>query len=142
CPDSGSVAQADAPSWYVINAGNQAANVVATNACTAGGGNGAECYSLPYRGTFDYLVSGNDPAGTIPNLKIVTRDNSASAPGGAHELTNYFHVYIINPNKPGETVNVPAAQDFVTFLTSQAFQSQLKSYLNTTTDPGGAPFVA
>ena len=72
----------------------------------------------------------------------MTRDNSASAPGGANELTNYFHVYIINPDKPGETVNVPAAQDFVSFLTSQAFQSQLKSYLNTTTDPGGAPFVA
>ena len=141
-PDNGSVDQTHTPTWYHINAGNQAANVVATNACTAGGGNGAECYSLTDRGTFDYLVSGNDPAGTIPNLKIVTRDNSASAPGGAHELTNYFHVYIINPNKPGETVNVPAAQDFVTFLTSQAFQSQLKSYLNTTTDPGGAPFVA
>jgi tungstate transport system substrate-binding protein len=141
-PDNGSVDQTHAPAWYHINAGNQAANVVATNACTAPPGNGTDCYSLTDRGTFDYLLSGNDPAGTIPNLKIVTRNNSPSAPGGANELTNYFHVYIINPDKPGETVNVPAAQDFVSFLTSQGFQSQLKSYLNTTTDPAGAPFVA
>ncbi len=56
-------------------------------------------------------------------------------------LVNYFHVYIINPSKPGETVNLPAAQDFVSFLTSQAFQSQLKTYLPTT-DPAGPPFVA
>ena len=142
CPDSGSVNQADAPSWYFINGGNQAANVVATNACTAGGGNGNNCYSLTDRGTFDFLASGTDPAGTVPNLKILTRNNSASAPGGANELINYFHVYIINPNKPGETVNVTAAQDFVNFLTSTAVQGELKNYLANTGDPGGPPFVA
>ena len=80
------------------------------------------CYVLTDRGTFDYLASGTDPAGSIPNLKIVTRDDSASAPGGADELINYFHVYIINPNKPGETVNLTAAKDFVSFLTSSTFQ--------------------
>jgi tungstate transport system substrate-binding protein len=142
CPDSGSVSQADAPSWYHINGGNQAANVVATNACTAAGGNGNNCYSLTDRGTFDYLASGTDPAGTVPNLKIVTRNNSASAPGGANELINYFHIYIINPSKPGETVNVTAAQDFVNFLTSTAVQGELKNYLANTGDPGGPPFVA
>ena len=142
CPDSGSVSQADAPGWYFINGGNQAANVVATNACTAGGGSGNNCYSLTDRGTFDFLASGTDPAGTVPNLKIVTRDNSASAPGGANELINYFHVYIINPNMPGETVNVTAAQDFVNFLTSTAVQGELKNYLANTGDPGGPPFVA
>jgi ABC-type tungstate transport system permease subunit len=142
CPDSGSVSQTDAPSWYHINGGNQAANVVATNACTAGGGNGSNCYSLTDRGTFDYLASGTDPAGTVPNLKIVTRNNSASAPGGATELINYFHIYIINPSKPGETVNVTAAQDFVNFLTSTAVQGGLKNYLAHTGDPGGPPFVA
>src|SRR6478672_12724740 len=142
CPDGGSVSQADAPSWYFINGGNQAANVVATNACTAGGGNGNNCYSLTDRGTFDYLASGTDPAGNVPNLKIVTRDNSASAPGGANELINYFHVYIISPSKPGETVNVTAAQDFVNFLTSTAVQGELKNYLANTGDPGGPPFVA
>ena len=142
CPDSGSVSQADAPSWYFINGGNQAANVVATNACTAGGGAGNNCYSLTDRGTFDFLASGTDPAGTVPNLKIVTRNNSASAPGGANELINYFHVYIINPQKPGETVNVTAAKDFVNFLTSTAVQGELKNYLANTGDPGGPPFVA
>jgi tungstate transport system substrate-binding protein len=142
CPDGGSVNQADAPSWYFINGGNQAANVVATNACTAGGGAGNNCYSLTDRGTFDFLASGTDPAGTVPNLKIVTRNNGASAPGGANELINYFHVYIINPSKPGETVNVTAAQDFVNFLTSTAVQGELKGYLANTGDPGGPPFVA
>ena len=38
-------------------------------------------------------------------------------------------------------MNLTAAQDFVSFLTSEAFQSQLKTYLPTT-DPGGPPFVA
>ena len=120
---------------------NQGANVIATDACTIAGASGADsCYSLTDRGTFDYLTSGTDPAGTITHLQIVTRDNDASAPGGANELINYFHVYIINPAKPSETVNLQGAQDFVSVLTSSAFQSQLKTYLNTTTDPGGAPF--
>ena len=58
------------------------------------------CYVLTDRGTYDYLASGTDPAGTIPNLKIVTRGpQSASAPGGVDALINYFHVYIINPTQ-------------------------------------------
>lgn len=143
CPDSGTVNGTDAPSWYFVNAGaNQAANVVATNACTVGKSGANSCYVLTDRGTFDYLASGSDPAGTIPSLKILTRGpQSASVPGGPYALVNYFHAYIINPNKPGETVNLTAAQDFVNFLTSPAFQSQLKTYLPTT-DPGGPPFVA
>ncbi len=143
CPDSGTVdgTNTDLPSWYKINAGNQAANVLATNACTGTGVPANSCYSLTDRGTFDYLASGTDPAGTIPNLKIVTRDNSASAPGGINALINYFHAYIINPAKPGESVNLTAAQDFVNFLTSPALQGQLKNYLPSV-DPGGAPFVA
>jgi tungstate transport system substrate-binding protein len=146
CPDSGTVQSPDNPSWYFINAGsNQAANVIAANACppaNAPSGPGT-CYVLTDRGTYDYLASGTDPAGTVPNLKIVTRGpQSSSAPGGVNALVNYFHVYIINPNKPGETVNLTAAQDFVAFLTSQGFQSQLKNYLRTTSDPAGAPFVA
>jgi len=143
CPDGGTVngANNDLPSWYKINAGNQAANVVATNACTGAGVVPNGCYSLTDRGTYDYLASGTDPAGTIPNLKIVTRDNTASAPGGGNALINYFHAYIINPSKPGETVNLTAAQDFVNYLTLPAVQGQLKNYLPTV-DPGGPPFVA
>ncbi len=146
CPDSGTVQSPDNPAWYFINAGsNQAANVIAANACPpadAPSGSGT-CYVLSDRGTFDYLASGTDPAGSVPNLKIVTRGpQSASAPGGQFALVNYFHVYIINPLKPGQTVNLTAAQDFVGYLTSVAFQSQLKSYLAHTSDPAGAPFVA
>jgi ABC-type tungstate transport system permease subunit len=141
CPDSGTVNSTDAPTWYVINNVNQAASVVAANACNGFPSGPNTCYVLTDRGTFDYLASGTDPAGTIPNLKIATRDNDAASPGGANELINYFHVYIINPTKPGETVNVPAAQDFVSFLTAPAFQSQLKSYLPTA-DAGGPPFKA
>ena len=141
CPDSGTVNSTDAPSWYVINNVNQAASVIAANACNGFSSGANSCYVLTDRSTFDYLASGTDPAGTVPNLKIVSRDNAASAPGGATELINYFHVYIINPSKPGETVNLTAAQDFVSFLTSQGFQTQLKNYLPTT-DPGGPPFKA
>ncbi len=141
CPDSGTVNSSHVPSWYVINNVNQAASVIAANNCNGFSSGPNSCYVLTDRGTFDYLASGTDPAGKIPNLKIVTRDNSASAPGGANELINYFHVYIINPSKPGETANLTAAQDFVSFLTSQFFQSELKNYLPTV-DSGGPPFKA
>ena len=141
CPDSGTVNSPDNPSWYFINAGSsQGANVQAANACTHGPA--GTCYVLTDRGTYDYLSSGTDPAGTIPALKIVTRGpQSASAPGGVNALVNYFHVYIISPSKPGETVNLTAAQDFVSLLTSQSFQASLKGYLPTA-DPAGPPFVA
>jgi ABC-type tungstate transport system permease subunit len=143
CPDSGTVASPHNPPWYLINTGaNQGANVLATDACTIAGAVAGGCYSLTDRGTYDYLVSGTDPAGTITHLQIVTRDNDAAAPGGANELTNYFHVYVINPAKPGQTVNLQGAQDFVSLLTSATFQSQLKTYLDNTSDPGGAPFKA
>ncbi|HEY4829245.1 MAG TPA: substrate-binding domain-containing protein [Solirubrobacteraceae bacterium] len=144
CPDSGTVLQGDAPNWYWVNGGSQSANVIAANACTASPHSSPNtCYVLTDRGTYDYLSSGTDPLGTVPNLKIVTRGpQSASAPGGVDALINYFHVYIINPNKPGENVNVQGAQDFVNFLTSPAFQAQLKNYLAKTSDPAGPPFVA
>lgn len=143
CPDNGTVNSTDAPAWYAITGVSQAANVIEANACPSPPAPSGQptCYVLTDRGTFDYLASGTDTAGMIPNLKIVTRDNSPSAPGGASELINYFHVYIINPSKPGETVNLAAAQDLISFLTSQAFQSQLKTYLPTI-DPGGPPFRA
>jgi tungstate transport system substrate-binding protein len=144
CPDAGTVTQSDAPNWYWINGGNQAANVEAANACTANpNATPNTCYVLTDRGTFDYLASGQDGGVTIPNLKIVTRGpQSASAPGGVDALINYFHVYIINPNKPNENVDVQGAQDLVSFLTSPAFQAQLKTYLASTGDPAGPPFVA
>ena len=65
----------------------------------------------------------------VPALKIVTEDNTANAPGGQNELINYFHGYIINPNKPKQTVNLPAAQDFLNYITSPAVQAQVGAYL-------------
>ncbi|MGA2011297.1 MAG: hypothetical protein ABSH51_12335 [Solirubrobacteraceae bacterium] len=143
CPDTGTVLSPDYPNWYQINAGNQAANVQVANACTGTANASTHCYVFTDRGTFDYLSAGGTATGgpsTIPNLTIVTRNNSASAPGGADELINYFHAYIINPSAAGETVNLPAAQDFINFLTSPSLQSQLAGYLPSS--PGGPPFVA
>jgi tungstate transport system substrate-binding protein len=145
CPDTGTVIAPDLPNWYQINSGNQANNVTVANACTGTSNGATHCYVLTDRGTFDYLSDGGTAAGgpsTIANLAIVTRDNSPSAPGGADELINYFHAYIINPSVSGETVNLTAAEDFVNFLTSPTVQAQLKNYLANTADPGGPPFVA
>jgi ABC-type tungstate transport system permease subunit len=150
-PGSGSSGAGNLPPWYITTGVSQGMNVVDANACTLGSiqsPTGNSCYVLTDRGTWDYLLSGNDPAGNVSNLKVVTRQNSASAPGGADLLVNYFHGYIINPNKTvlggttKEPVNLPAAQDFLNFLTSPTIQSQLKSYLDTTSDPEGPPFVA
>jgi tungstate transport system substrate-binding protein len=142
---NGLPAPGDLPAWYIASGLTQGPNVVLANACASEPSPPNTCYVLTDRGTYDYLASGNDPAGTVPNLSILTRNNSASAPGGSTFLTNYFHAYIINPAKPNEAVNLPAAQDFLNFLTSPALQGQLKSYLDTvpaTVDPGGPPFVA
>jgi tungstate transport system substrate-binding protein len=142
CPDSGTVAAPHLPAWYLINNVSQGANVVATNACTLTGAHPNGCYSLTDRGTFDFLASKNSPAAGvngIPNLRIIARDNSASSPGGAQALINYFHIYIINPSKPGETVNLTAAQDFLNFITSPAIQSELKGYLTGTAGDNGTP---
>jgi ABC-type tungstate transport system permease subunit len=132
----------DLPAWYVTTGLTQGPNVVSANACASEPSPANTCYVLTDRGTYDYLASGSDPAGAIPNLSILTRNSSASAPGGADLLINYFHAYIINPAKPNETVNLVAAEDFVNFLTSPSFQSQLKTYLDDTSDTGGPPFVA
>jgi ABC-type tungstate transport system permease subunit len=141
-PCGGLPPSGDLPSWYVTTGVTQGPNVVDANACTGYASPANSCYVLTDRGTYDYLSSGTDPAGTIPNLTILTRNNSASAPGGAFALINYFHAYIINPAKPNEQINLTAAEDFMNFLTSPALQAQLKSYLDDTTDPGGPPFVA
>jgi len=138
CPNNGALPTASQlPSWYVATGLTQGPNVVAANSCNFPNGG---CYVLTDRGTYDYLASGSDPAGSIPNLKIVTRDDSASAPGGASELTNYFHDYTINPGKPGETVNLTAAKDWADFLTLPSTQAAVGQYLAHTSDPGGAPF--
>ena len=98
-PTAAPSAAPDAPVVVRHHRAHPGPNVIAANACTARSPAAPNtCYVLTDRGTFDYLASGTDPAGTIPNLRILTRDDSASAPGGADELVNYFHAYIINPS--------------------------------------------
>jgi tungstate transport system substrate-binding protein len=145
CPtaDGGIATGTDLPAWYKIVTGNQANNVTTTNACTTPTNGSTHCYLLTDRGTFDFLSVGGTAGGPSQdaNLSIVARDNSAAAPGGADALINYFHIYIINPNKPNEVVNVPGAQALVSYLTSPAFQASLRNYLASTGDVDGAPFI-
>jgi len=153
CPGGGNDGlppNADFPDWYIGTTLDQGPTVTAANACTFSGSDTDNCYVYTDRGTFDYLSSGLDPAGAI-TLNIDTRNNSPSAPGGAYQLVNYFHAYVINPNANTaicamcETVNLAAAKDFVSFITSPAIQSELSSYLDGSpadNDNGGPPFVA
>ena len=142
CPESGTVNSAtDAPSWYHLSAGlNQSANVIAANNCTVPVNGSTNCYALTDRGTFNYLMSGNDPAGTISNLAVLSADQSPTAPGGASELLTHFHAYMINPAKSGETVNLQGARDLVGFLASPFGQGQIGSYLASAGKSPGAPF--
>jgi tungstate transport system substrate-binding protein len=138
CPNSGALPTGTAlPSWYAATGLTQGPNVQAANACNGFPSGPNSCYVFTDSGTYDYLNSGTDPAGTIPALKVVTSDNSANAPGGQFELINYFHGYIINPNKPGQTVNLPAAQAFLNYITSPAVQAQVAAYL----EGHGNPFT-
>jgi ABC-type tungstate transport system permease subunit len=142
CPGGGALPTGPAlPKWYAATGLTQGPNVQNANACNGYPSGANSCYVLTDRGTYDYLSSGKDPAGSIPNLTIQTRDDDASAPGGQYALVNYFHAYVINPSKPGESVNLTAAKDFLNLVTSPGFQSQLKNYL-ATADPGGPPFKA
>ena len=124
------------PTWYVATGLTQGPNVQAANACNGFPSGPNSCYVFTDSGTYHYLASGTDPAGSIPALKIVSQNNAANAPGGQFELINYFHGYIINPSKPGQTVNLPAAQDFLNYITSPAVQAQVAAYLQSQ----GSPF--
>ena len=140
CPGGGALPKGAAlPKWYVATGLTQGPNVQAANACNGFASGANSCYVFTDRGTYDYLASGTDPAGSIPALTVVSSDNSASAPGGQFELTNYFHGYIINPNKPNQTVNVPAATAFMNYITSPDVQKQVGAYLASAS--GGAPFT-
>jgi ABC-type tungstate transport system permease subunit len=142
CPNGGALPTgAELPAWYKATGLTQGPNVEAANSCNFPSGANT-CYVFTDRGTYDYLASGTDGGITIPSLQVVTRGpQAASTPGGAYALTNYFHAYIINPSKPGESVNLTAAKDLITLLTTQSFQNQLHTYL-AKQDAAGPPFVA
>jgi tungstate transport system substrate-binding protein len=140
CPGGGALPKGAAlPKWYVATGLTQGPNVQAANACNGFPSGPSSCYVFTDGGTYDYLASGTDPAGTIPALKVVSKDNSANAPGGKFELTNYFHGYIINPNKPNQQINLPAAKDFLNYITSPSVQEQVGKYLET--QGQAAPFT-
>ena len=140
CPNGGALPTGSAlPAWYSATGLTQGPNVVAANACTGYASGANSCYVLTDRGTYDYLQSGTDPAGSVPSLTVLTSDEATSAPGGQYGLVNYFHGYVINPSKPGETVNVTAAQDFLNLITSPTVQAAVGRYLATAS--GGAPFT-
>jgi tungstate transport system substrate-binding protein len=139
CPGAGALPTAAAlPIWYVATGVTQGPNVQLANACNGFPSGPNSCYVYTDSGTYDYLASGTDPAGTIPALTVLSRNNSATAPGGAFELVNYFHGYIINPAKPNQSVNLLAAKDFIAYITSPAVQVQVGQYLASAA--GGAPF--
>ncbi|MBS1882475.1 MAG: substrate-binding domain-containing protein [Actinobacteria bacterium] len=115
----------DAP-WYHKAALGQAATLKLASECPFAGGN---CYEMTDRGTFNRNVAN----GNVTNMKIVTQDNEASAPGGANLLTNPFTFYMINPAKePGISLNAEGAKALAEYLTSEAFQSRLASFPSTT----------
>lgn len=121
CPNS-----INYPSWYHATGLTQGPNIEAGDVCNfASGAN--DCYVLTDRATFDYLASTN----AISKLKIVSRDNSPDAPGGATLLTNYFHAYAVNPAAvPGHSnIDVAGAEAFLNYLTSREAQSAISGYL-------------
>ncbi len=141
CPNGGALPTGSAlPSWYAATGLTQGPNVVAANACSGYASGANSCYVFTDRGTYDYLQSGTDPAGSVSGLTILTQDNGATAPGGQYGLVNYFHGYVISPSKADETVNLPAAQHFLDLITSPTIQAKLSSYL--ASSAGGAPFSA
>jgi ABC-type tungstate transport system permease subunit len=136
------------PSWYHTTGLTQGPNVEAANACNfpnAASSGGNDCYVITDRGTFECLMDAACSGGAAApaNLKIVTRDNSATAKGGNTLLVNSFHAYAINPAKfagnPNVQINETAAQDFLNYITSPSFQAGLHVFLGSTNDP---PFIA
>lgn len=113
----------DAP-WYHRAGIGQAETVILTQQCPFSGGG---CYEMTDRGTFNRLVSN----GSVTELKVVSQNNEAGAPGGANLLTNPFTAYAVNPAKVSG-VNVEGAKAFLDYMTSEALQAQLASYPNAT----------
>jgi tungstate transport system substrate-binding protein len=115
--------------WYHRANLGQAETVQLANQCPEATFKGGNCYDITDRGTFNRLIAN----GAVTGLKIVSEKNEATAPGGPNLLTNPFDVCIVNPAKvPGVAINVEGAQALVAYLTSEAFQTRLASFPNTT----------
>jgi tungstate transport system substrate-binding protein len=114
------------PAWYKETGEAQGENLRTTNACAGTEG----CYTLVDKGTYLWQSS----HGESSNLKIVSQENEASAPGGLSELTNPFHAYIVKnaPNQGG-------AEDLMKFLTSERFQAEVAKFPKTATEKSFTP---
>jgi tungstate transport system substrate-binding protein len=115
-----------APAWYKETGATQGANLQITNTCAPTEG----CYTMVDKGTYLWQSS----HGETPNLKIVTQENEAAAPGGISELTNPFHAYIVKnaPNQAG-------AEDLMQFLTSDKFQEEVAKFPKAATEKSFTP---
>jgi ABC-type tungstate transport system permease subunit len=114
------------PAWYKETGQTQGENLKTTNACAVTNG----CYTLVDKGTYLWQASHSE----IPNLKIVSQQNEAAAPGGLSELTNPFHAYIVKnaPNQAG-------AEDLLNFLTSEKFQAEVAKFPKSATEKSFTP---
>lgn len=142
-PSTGTGACADPialPAWYHATGVTQGPNIIAGDTCQYAQDAGVDnnCYVFTDRGTFAYLQS----QGQAQNLKIVTRDNAATARGGSPLLVNSFHAYAVNPAKfagdPSVSVDLTAATTFLNWITSPAVQRQIGQFLG---DAGDPPFL-
>jgi tungstate transport system substrate-binding protein len=114
------------PPWYKETGETQGANLQTTNACAPTEG----CYTLVDKGTYLWQSS----HGETPNLKVVSQENEASAPGGLSELTNPFHAYIVK-NAPHQA----GAEDLMKFLVSEAFQKEVAEFPTSATEKSFTP---
>ncbi len=111
-------------SWYHKAKAGQAETLKLTSECPSTVG-GVGCYEMTDRGTYNRAVAN----ALVTNMRIVTQNNEASAPGGSNLLTNPFTFYAINPAKePGININVEGAKALMDYLTSEAFQDRLPTY--------------
>lgn len=139
-PDNDGAAR---PTWYGSGSStSQADNVNIANMCSTGAFPNGNCYVFTDRGTYKNLRA----QGLAQNLKIVTRDNTATARGGRDALINVFHAYGVNPTKfanPANTKTDPvAARLFLDFITSTSVQSAIGAYLSEGNDPTFTPAAA
>lgn len=127
------------PDWYHTTGLTQGPNIQNADTCNYTGGG---CYVFTDRGTYQYLKS---QSLITSNLKIVTRNNAAGAPGGSTALVNSFHAYGLNSAKfagnPNVKINTTGARKFLAWITSPGAQSAIGAYLANDTANGGAPFI-
>ncbi|ROQ37145.1 ABC-type tungstate transport system permease subunit [Frondihabitans sp. PhB188] len=135
--DGACATAADLPDWYHSTGLTQGPNVVAGDSCSFGDD---DCYVFTDRGTYQYLVSTK----AVSNLKILTRDNSDSAPGTSTALVNSFHAYAVNPDAvpAGSQINTAGAKAFLNWITSPTGQTAVGKFLAADDDPPFIPSAA